>query len=102
MKKPVKYILGGILAMLGFSSCTALYESRVERAEKMQEETKAAVYEHLDMTVGAERRAMEADRANLEAARRKHVLDSIRRAEEERRVLLYAVPNVPFQQIKEQ
>ena len=91
MKKSVRYILGGILAVLGFSSCSALREARAERAERMQEATKAAVLDHLDKTLGNEQRT-------LEAERRQHVLDSIRRAEEQRNVLLYAVPNVPFQQ----
>ena len=37
MKRPVRYILGGLLAVLGFSSCSALREAREARAERERE-----------------------------------------------------------------
>ena len=43
----------------------------------------------------------DSDRAAREEARRQHVLDSIRRADMQRNILLYAVPNVPYQVLKE-
>ena len=100
MKKPVRYILGGILALLGFSSCTALREARQDSYNGLSPKQQQTVNE-IVAEMDAKYQDLQNDREAREAARRQHVLDSIRRAEIERNVLLYAVPNVPYQQIKE-
>ena len=38
MKKPVRYILAGILTLLGFSSCTALREARQAEIDRQKAE----------------------------------------------------------------
>lgn len=89
MKKTLTYILAGVLTLLGFSSCANLRQARQERLERERQ-------------AEAERIAREEwQRDSAELARQQFVLDSLRRAEMERNKLLYAVPNVPYQDIKE-
>ena len=89
MKKTLTYILAGVLTLLGFSSCASLRQARLERLERERQ-------------AEAERIAREEwQRDSAELARQQFVLDSLRRAEMERNKLLYAVPNVPYQDIKE-
>ena len=89
MKKTLTYILAGVLTLLGFSSCATLRQARQERLERERQ-------------AEAERIAREEwQRDSAELARQQFVLDSLRRAEMERNKLLYAVPNVPYQDIKE-
>ncbi|MCR4859400.1 MAG: hypothetical protein K5910_01900 [Bacteroidales bacterium] len=98
MKRSVNYLLAGILALLGFSSCTALREAREARAERekraFEEQQKALVEQELQ-------RMLEED-ARAEGLRdpEKIRLDSARRAELGRTKLLYAVPNVPYRRIE--
>ena len=89
MKKTLTYILAGVLTLLGFSSCASLRQARQERLEReRQAEQDRLAYEQWQ-------------RDSAELARQQFVLDSLRRAEMERNKLLYAVPNVPYQDIKE-
>ncbi|MCR4824821.1 MAG: hypothetical protein K5849_05625 [Bacteroidales bacterium] len=104
MKRSVNYILAGILALLGFSSCSALREARQARLEREQEaakaQQKALVEQVLADMEEKERPSREQERKELEEQELKR-LDSIRRAELERTKLLYAVPNVPYQRIED-
>ena len=85
MKKSVAYILAGVLTLLGFSSCANLRQARQERLEReRQAEQDRLAYEQ-----------WQRDSADL--ARQRFLLDSLRKAEMERAKLLYAVPNVPFE-----
>ncbi len=85
MKKTVAYILAGVLTLLGFSSCANLRQARQERLEReRQAEQDRLAYEQ-----------WQRDSADL--ARQRFLLDSLRKAEMERAKLLYAVPNVPFE-----
>ncbi|NLZ19008.1 MAG: hypothetical protein GXY24_01885 [Bacteroidales bacterium] len=89
MKKTVAYILAGVLTLLGFSSCANLRQARLERQERerMAEE---------------QRKAQEQwQRDSAELARQQFLIDSLRQAEMERNKLLYAVPNVPYQDIED-
>ncbi len=96
MKRSVKYLLGGILALLGFSSCTALREARDARAERERQAFEAQQRALVEQTL-QEMLEADANDPKREPAR----LDTIRRADRERNVLLYAVPNVPYREIKE-
>lgn len=88
MKKTVTYILAGVLTLLGFSSCASLRQARQERLEReRQAEADRLAYE-------------EWQRDSAELARQKFVIDSLRQADMERNKLLYAVPNVPYQNIE--
>ena len=88
MKKTLTYILAGVLTLLGFSSCANLRQARLERLERERQ-------------AEAERIAREEwQRDSAELARQQFVIDSLRRAEMERNKLLYAVPNVPYQNIE--
>ena len=89
MKKTFRYILAGLLTLPGFSSCSALREAREARearereaVEKQQrelvEQTLQEMLEH-DARVGNDTVAPETGRIKL----------------------LYAVPNVPYREIKE-
>ena len=98
MKKSVNYILAGILAILGFSSCSALREARQARLEREQEAARAQQKALVDQIL-SEMEAQEAPLQEQEKEQRR--LDSLRRAQEERTKLLYAVPNVPYREIKE-
>ena len=85
MKKTFTYILAGVLTLLGFSSCANLRQARQERLEReRQAEQDRLAYEQ-----------WQRDSADL--ARQRFLLDSLRKAEMERAKLLYAVPNVPFE-----
>ena len=89
MKKKLAYILAGVLTLLGFSSCASLRQARQERLEReRQAEADRIAYEQWQ-------------RDSAELARQEYLLDSLRRAEMERNKLLYAVPNVPYQDIRE-
>ena len=88
MKKTVTYILAGVLTLLGFSSCASLRQATQERLEReLQAEADRLAYE-------------EWQRDSAELARQKFVIDSLRQADMERNKLLYAVPNVPYQNIE--
>ena len=100
MKKPVRYILAGILTLLGFSSCTALREARQAEIDRQ----KAEIDRLQQPTIEEVRARLEADgraRDEAELQREQRIRDSIRRAEAERIKLLYAVPNVPYREVKE-
>jgi len=103
MKRTVNYLLAGILALLGFSSCSALREAREARAAREREafeaQQKALVEQELQRMLEEDARDPERirERQRLEEIR----LDSARRAELERTKLLYAVPNVPYREIQE-
>lgn len=98
MKKSVNYILAGILTILGFSSCSALREARQARLEREQEAARAQQKALVEQIL-SEMEAREAPLQEQEKEQRR--LDSLRRAQEERTKLLYAVPNVPYREIKE-
>ena len=91
MKKSVRYILGGILAVLGFSSCSALREARQDRIEQLSPRQQQTI-EEIKAELDAKYEAGQRD----DAVRQQQIRDSIRRAQQ-RNVLLYAVPNVPYQ-----
>jgi len=96
MKRTVNYLLAGILALLGFSSCSSLREARQARQERERQEAEAQQKALVEEVL----RKMEADDAVRTASPQVRV-DSIRQAEAERTKLLYAVPNVPYREIKE-
>lgn len=88
MKKTLTYILAGVLTLLGFSSCANLRQARLERLEReRQAELDRQAYEQ-----------WQRDSADL--ARQQYLIDSLRQAELERNKLLYAVPNVPYQDLE--
>lgn len=88
MKKTLAYILAGVLALLGFSSCANLRRARQERFEREQQRI-------------ADSLALEQwQRDSAGMARQMFILDSLRKAEENRNVLLYAVPNVPYRNVE--
>ena len=100
MKKPVRYLLAGILTLLGFSSCTALREARqaeIDRQKAEIDRLQEPAIEEVRARLEAEGQYRDAAEREREQRRR----DSLRRAEMERVKLLYAVPNVPYQEIKE-
>ena len=105
MKKPVRYLLGALLALLGFSSCSALREARLAREAREREafdaQQRALVEQTLQEMLEADAndpfRLAEEERQRAEAIRR---ADSLRRAEGERAKLLYAVPNVPYKRLE--
>lgn len=88
MKKPFRYLLAGVLTLLGFSSCSALREAREARAAREREAWEQQQRELVEQTL---REMLERD---AQAAR-----DSVSRIE--RVKLLYGVPNVPYREIKE-
>lgn len=96
MKKPVRYILGGILALLGFSSCSSMREARQGGSDELSPAQQQTVEE-----IKAEMDARYQGYMNAEQARLMHIRDSIARAQREPAVLLYAVPNVPFKVLEE-
>lgn len=87
MKKTVAYILAGVLTLLGFSSCASLRRARQERFEREQQIADSLVRDQYQ-------------RDSAEMARQMHILDSLRKIEN-RNILLYAVPNVPYGTVKE-
>lgn len=89
MKKTVTYILAGVLTLLGFSSCANLRQARLER----QERERKAEQERLEYE--------QWQRDSAELARQRFVLDSLKKADMERNILLYAVPNVPYGNVEE-
>ena len=101
MKKPVRYLFAGILTLLGFSSCTALREARqaeIDRQKAEIDRLQEPVVDDVRARLEAEGQAGD----NAEWQREQRIRDSLRRAERERAKLLYAVPNVPYREIKEQ
>ena len=104
MNKKVKSILAAILAVLGFSSCTALREAREARAERERQALDArqsALVEEMLRKMEEEDREQGLDQPTLdEKTRREREAERIRREREQRAVLLYAVPNVPYQRIE--
>ena len=105
MKKRINHILAGLLALLGFSSCSALQEAREARAERerqaMEAQQQSLVQEVLaKMKADDERNGYSAERQKTEADLRAAEEARIR-AERERAKLLYAVPNVPYRRIEE-
>ncbi|MBQ9660667.1 MAG: hypothetical protein IJV37_05305 [Bacteroidales bacterium] len=103
MKRTVNYLLAGILALLGFSSCASLREARQARQERERQEAEAQQRALVEEVL----RKMEADDASRKAAeeagrmQQQVRIDSIRQGEAERTKLLYAVPNVPYREVKE-
>ena len=84
MKKTVTYILAGLITLLGFSSCANLRKARLERQAREQERLAQEQWQ----------------RDSAELARQQYRIDSLRQAELERNKLLYAVPNVPYQDLE--
>ena len=104
MKRSVNYLLCGLLTLLGFTSCAALRDARQARLERERLQAEAqqkALIEQILKEMEAKGAADPERQAQLEQERQQRVLDSIRRADRERNVLLYAVPNVPYREIKE-
>ena len=102
MTKGVKYVLAGILTLLGFSSCASLREAREARAQREREAFEAQQKALVEETL---RQMLEDDANNPE------LLEQKRRQEEElrererlrdldRMKLLYGVPNVPYREIE--
>ena len=101
MKRSVNYLLCGLLTLLGFTSCAALRDARQARLERERQAAEAQQKALVEQIL-AEMDAREAPlRDRMEQERQQRILDSIRRANMERNVLLYAVPNVPYREIKE-
>ena len=101
MKRSVNYLLCGLLTLLGFTSCAALRDARQARLERERQAAEAQQKALVEQIL-AEMDAREAPlRDRMEQERQQRILDSIRRADMERNVLLYAVPNVPYREIKE-
>lgn len=89
MKKRVNYILAGMLALLGFSSCSALREARQARQEREQ---KAAEAQQQALVEQILQEMEENEPPQIEVMEREQI---------ERAKLLYAVPNAPYREIKE-
>ncbi len=89
MKKTLAYLLAGVLTLLGFSSCANLRRARQERFEREQQRIADSLAR------------VQWQRDSAELARQMFLLDSLRKVEESRNVLLYAVPNVPYEVMKE-
>ena len=102
MNKSVKYLLGGVLAVLGFSSCSALREAREAREEREREAFRQQQMELKDQLLNEmlERDANDPEFLDRQRALEKIRTDSVRRAEMERTRLLYAVPNVPYRELE--
>lgn len=99
MKKGIRYILAGVLTLLGFTSCASLREAREARAQREREafdaQQKALVEETL-------RKMLEDDAKNPEKQKvsQDSTISGEIRVPEERIKLLYAVPNVPYREIE--
>lgn len=89
MKKPFRYLLAGVLTLLGFSSCSALREAREARAAREREAWEKQQRELVEQTL---QEMLEHDA---------RVANDTVPPEFERVRLLYAVPNVPYREIKE-
>ena len=89
MKKPFRYLLAGVLTLLGFSSCSALREAREARAAREREAWEKQQRELVEQTL---QEMLEHDA---------QVGNDTVQPEVERIRLLYAVPNVPYREIKE-
>ena len=101
MKKTVRYFLGGLLALLGFSSCSALREARDARAAREREMFREQQMALKDQVLQEMLEQDENDpeyQARLEAERQRRIQEQMR--DNERNVLLYAVPNAPYRQIE--
>ena len=104
MKRSVNYLLCGLLTLLGFTSCAALRDARQARLERERQAAEAqqkALVEQILAEMDAKGAPDVERQAQLDREREQRALDSIRRANMERNVLLYAVPNVPYREIKE-
>lgn len=97
MKRSVRYILAGVIALLGFSSCASLREAREERSRREREafdaQQRALVEQELQ-------RMLDEDAKNPVQPQRDTVRVGESRREGERIKLLYAVPNVPYREVK--
>ena len=106
MKRPVRYILGGLLAVLGFSSCSALREAREARAEREREAIRQQQMALKDQVLQEMLEADENDpeyqaqQAKLREAERQRLIRE-QMESDQRTKLLYAVPNVPYREVKE-
>lgn len=88
MKKSFRYLLAGVLTLLGFSSCSALREAREARAAREREAFEKQQRELVEQTL---QEMLEQDARSAK--------DSVQMIE--RVKLLYGVPNVPYREIKE-
>lgn len=99
MKKGIRYILAGVLTLLGFTSCASLREAREARAQREREafdaQQKALVQETLQKMLEDDAKNPEKQKADQGTAVSGEI--SI---PEERVKLLYAVPNVPYRDIE--
>ncbi len=99
MKKGIRYILAGVLTLLGFTSCASLREAREARAQREREafdaQQKALVEETLQKMLEDDAKNPEKQKASQGTGVSGEI--SI---PEERVKLLYAVPNVPYRDIE--
>ena len=97
MKKGIRYVLAAVLALLGFSSCASLHEAQERRSQREREafdaQQRALVEQELQ-------RMLDEDAKNTVQPQRDTVREGFGRREEERIKLLYAVPNVPYREVK--
>ena len=90
------------MAVLGFSSCSALREAREARAEREREAIRQQQMALKDQVLQEMLEADENDpefqaqQAKLREAERQRLIES-----DQRTKLLYAVPNVPYREVKE-
>jgi hypothetical protein len=100
MKKGIRYILAGVLTLLGFTSCASLREAREARAQREREafdaQQKALVEETLQKMLEDDAKNPEKQKADQGGSAT--VVEG--RTEPERVKLLYAVPNVPYRDIE--
>ena len=104
MKKGIRYMLAGVLALLGFSSCASLREAREMRAQREREALDAQQKALVEETL---RKMLEDDADNPELQEQKRRQEAEQRKQEEWRErervkLLYCVPNVPYREIEKQ
>lgn len=104
MKRSVRYILGGILALLGFSSCSALREAREAREAReraaFEAQQRALVEQTLQEMLEADERDPEFQ-AQQERERQRQIEERMRiERDRERTKLLYAVPNAPYREME--
>lgn len=99
MKKGIRYILAGVLTLLGFTSCASLREAREARAQREREafdaQQKALVEETLQKMLEDDAKNPEKQKVSQDST-----ISGEIRVPEERIKLLYAVPNVPYREIE--
>jgi len=97
MKKPFNYLLAGLLALLGFSSCSALREAREAREMREREAFERQQRELVEQTL-QEMLEADASACKPEAQVKEEKVDSIR---DQRIRVLYGTRNVPYRELEE-